>query len=163
MEIRAGVAGDLAELTALYNHYVEGSLATFDDVPFTLDQRREWLSHYATTGPHRLLVAVEGEALLGYATSSPFRPKPGYRTTVETSVYVAADAAGRGVGSALYSALFDAIEGHGLHRAVAGVAVPNPASVALHAQFGFTPVGTFTQVGQKLGQWVDVAWFEKPL
>lgn len=65
--------------------------------------------------------------------------------------------------SRLYATLFEALDGLELHRAVAGIAVPNPGSVALHERFGFTPVGTYTQVGRKLGQWVDVAWFEKPL
>ncbi|MDQ2782573.1 N-acetyltransferase family protein [Lapillicoccus sp.] len=163
MDLRPGGEDDLPALTELYNHYVTSSLATFDDVPFTIDQRREWLHHYDTTGPHRLVVAVEDDRLLGYATSSPFRPKPGYRTTVEISVYVDAAATGRGVGQRLYTRLFEELDGQPLHRALAGIAVPNPESVRLHERFGFSHIGTYTEVGTKLGEWVDVAWYERPL
>jgi phosphinothricin acetyltransferase len=162
-EVRAGEEGDLVALTEIYNHYVTTSHVTFDDVPFSVDERREWFAHYATTGPHRLLVAEDGGVVVGYATSSPFRPKPGYRTTVETTVYVAEEAAGRGVGNALYAKLFEVLSGEELHRAYAGVAVPNPPSQALHLRFGFRSVGVFREVGTKFGRYVDVEWFERPL
>jgi phosphinothricin acetyltransferase len=162
-EIRPGEDGDLVALTAIYNHYVTTSQVTFDDVPFSVDERRAWFSHYDTVGPHRLLVAEDGGCVVGYATSSPFRPKPGYRTTVETTVYVAEEAGGRGVGNALYAKLFEVLVGEELHRAYAGVAVPNPPSRALHLRFGFTPIGVFREVGTKFGRYVDVEWFERPL
>ena len=76
-EVRPGVADDLVALTAIYNHYVKTSHVTFDDVPFSVDERQGWFSHYATSGPHRLLVAEDEGGVVGYATSSPFRPKPG--------------------------------------------------------------------------------------
>ena len=135
--VRPGAEDDLAALTDIYNHYVTTSHVTFDDVPFSVDERREWLSHYAASGPHRLLVAEDEGQILGYATSSPFRPKPGYRTTVETTVYVAEEAGGRGVGNALYARLFEVLADEDLHRAYAGVAVPNLPSRALHLRFGF--------------------------
>lgn len=163
MLIRAGRPEDLPALTDLYNHYVVHSPATFDERPFTVGQRQEWFAHYAADGPYRLLVADDGGAIAGYATSSPFRPKPGYRSTVETTVYLAAEHTGRGLGTRLYRALFDALAGEDLHRAVAGVALPNPASVALHERAGFRPVGTFTEVGIKFGRLLDVAWFERPM
>ena len=162
-EVRPGEERDLVALTAIYNHYVTTSHVTFDDVPFSVDQRRVWFSHYASTGPHRLLVAVENEEILGYATSSPFRPKPCYRTSVETTVYVAADAGGRGVGKALYTRLFKELGGENLHRAYAGLAVPNLPSRALHLRFGFTSIGVFREVGTKFGRFVDVEWFERAL
>lgn len=163
VHVRVGEARDLTALTDLYNHYVRTSLVTFDDEPMTVEQRREWLGHYATTGPYRLLVADADDTVVGYATSSRFRTKPGYRTSVEVTVYVAPDTAGRGVGSALYGRLFDDLAGEEVHRAYAGIAVPNPASRALHLRFGFTPVGTYREVGTKFGQWVDVEWFERAL
>ena len=158
--IRDANATDVPRLTDIYNHYVLHSDATFDDVPF--DDRTEWFSHYAPSGPHRLLVVEDDGVVQGYCTSSPYRPKPGYRTTVETSVYLAPDAVGRGHGRALYGALLPQLEGIGLHRALAGIAVPNPASVALHEAFGYRLVGTYTEVGFK-GRWVDVSWYERPL
>lgn len=162
-EVRPGEERDLRALTAIYNHYVTTSHVTFDDVPFSVDERRTWFSHYASTGPYRLLVAEENDEILGYATSSPFRPKPGYRTSVETTVYVAQNAGGRGVGNALYTKLFVDLSDENLHRAYAGLAVPNRPSRALHLRFGFTPVGVFREVGTKFGRFVDVEWFQRPL
>ncbi|CAM5301397.1 N-acetyltransferase OS=Streptomyces tendae OX=1932 GN=GUR47_27290 PE=4 SV=1 [Streptomyces tendae] len=100
---------------------------------------------------------------MGYATSSPYRAKPAYATSVETTVYVAPGAGGRGIGSLLYASLFDALAGEDLHRAYAAVAQPNEASARLHARFGFRHVGTYREVGRKFGRYWDVAWYEKPL
>jgi phosphinothricin acetyltransferase len=113
--------------------------------------------------PYRLLVAVEGDDVVGYATSGPFRAKPAYATSVETSVYLRPDATGRGLGLLLYRALFEALAGEDVHRAYAGVALPNDASRALHEQLGFREVGTFVEVGRKLGRYWDVCWFERAL
>jgi phosphinothricin acetyltransferase len=161
--VRAAQPADLPALTDIYNHYVDTSGVTFDTTPFTVEARQEWFSHYATTGPHRLLVAVDGDDVLGYATSSPFRPKPGYASSVETSVYLRHDATGRGLGTLLYGALLEALADQDLHRAYAGVALPNDASVALHERLGFREVGTYVEVGRKLGRYWDVRWFERPL
>ncbi len=162
-DVRPGVPGDLQALTDIYNHFVRSSHVTFDVDELTLEQRRSWLAHYADTGPHRLLVAADGDEVLGYATSSPFRPKPGYVTTVETTVYCRPDATGRGVGSALYGALFAALDGEDLHRAYAGVALPNDTSIGLHERHGFRAIGTFNEVGRKFGRYWDVRWFERDL
>jgi phosphinothricin acetyltransferase len=97
----------------------------------------------------------------GYATSSPFRPRAGYDRTVETSVYVRDGLAGRGIGTRLYAALFRALEGEDIHRFLAGITTPNPASVALHERFGFRQVGRFDEVGRKFDRWWDVVFFEK--
>lgn len=161
--LRAARLDDLPALTALYNHYVEHSHSTFDAVPLSLELRRVWFDQHAETGPHRLLVAVEGEALLGYASSSAHRPKPGYRTSVETSVYLAPGATGRGLGTRLYAELFARLAGEDLHRALAGVALPNPASVALHHRMGFSELGTFDEVGRKFDRYWSVQWFHRPL
>lgn len=165
MLIREGRSSDLEALTDLYNHYIVTTYATFDLAPFTYDQRRvQWFDHYGTSGRHRLLVAEDEGRIVGYTTSSPFRAKAAYDTSVETTIYLAPDAPqGRGIGTALYTALFDALQDEDVHRAYAGVALPNEASVALHRRFGFEPVGTFTEVGYKFGQYWDVAWFGKPL
>jgi phosphinothricin acetyltransferase len=161
--VRAAQPADLQAVTDIYNHYVRTSGVTFDTTPFTVDARQEWFSHYATTGPHRLLVAVDGPDVLGYATSSPFRPKPGYATSVETSVYLRPEAADRGLGTLLYRELFVALAAEDLHRAYAGVALPNDASVALHERLGFRELGTYVEVGRKFGRYWDVRWFERAL
>ena len=161
--VRAAQPADLPALTNIYNHYVRTSGITFDTAPFTAEERREWFSHYTEVGPHRLLVAVDGDEVLGYATSSPFRPKPGYLTSVETSVYLRPDATGRGLGTMLYRGLFNALALEDLHRAYAGVALPNDASVALHERLGFRELGTYVEVGRKFGRYWDVLWFERAL
>jgi len=161
--VRAGAEADLPALTRIYNHFVEHTVATFDVEPFTAEGRREWFSHYAATGPHRLLVADVDGRVTGYATSGTFRLKPAYERTVETTVYLDPSAAGRGIGSHLYGELLDVVSAEGMHRAYAGVALPNDASEALHRRFGFRDVGTFTEVGWKQGRWVDVRWYERAL
>lgn len=154
---------DLAALTDIYNHYVRSSPVTFDTEERSVEQRHEWFGHYAVTGPHRLMVAVAGEQVVGYATSSPLRPKPGYSTSVETTVYCHPGFTGRGVGSSLYRELFSALAGEDLHRAYAGVALPNGASVALHERHGFRAIGTFGEVGRKFGRYWHVRWYERGL
>ncbi|MGW4547363.1 N-acetyltransferase family protein [Streptomyces violaceorubidus] len=165
VQVRPGVEADLTALTALYNHYVCETPITFDTEPFTPKERRPWLLSHPEDGPHRLRVAADADSqeILGYATSSPYRAKPAYATSVETTVYVAPGAGGRGIGSLLYTSLFDALAAEDLHRAYAAVAQPNEASARLHARFGFRHVGTYREVGRKFGRYWDVAWYEKPL
>ncbi|MEU9450479.1 N-acetyltransferase family protein [Streptomyces sp. NPDC048277] len=165
VQVRPGVEADLEALTELYNHYVRETPITFDTVVFTPEERRPWLLSHPEDGPYRLKVAVSADSqqILGYATSSPYRSKPAYETSVETTVYVAAGAGRRGVGTLLYKALFEALAGEDLHRAYAGIAQPNEASARLHERFGFRHVGTYHEVGRKFGRYWDVAWYERPL
>ena len=162
-DVRAATPEDLPQLTDIYNHYVLSGHSTFDLEPFGVEDRKEWFSHYGETGPYRLLVAVQGSHVLGYATSSRFRPRPAYRTSVEISAYCDPQATGRGVGSALYTALFHGLADEGLHRAFAGIALPNDPSVALHRRFGFRKIGVYTEAGHKFGRYWDVLWLERPL
>ena len=165
VQVRPGVEGDLEALTDLYNHYVRETSITFDTAVFTPEERRSWLLSHPEDGPYRLMVAegTDSQEILGYATSSPYRPKAAYSTSVEVTVYVAPDAGRRGVGTLLYKALFEALAGEDLHRAYAGIAQPNEASVRLHERFGFRYVGTYREVGRKFGRYWDVAWYEKEL
>jgi phosphinothricin acetyltransferase len=165
VQVRPGVEGDLEALTDLYNHYVRETAITFDTAVFTPQERRPWLLSHPEDGPHRLMVATDGDTqeILGYATSSPYRPKPAYETSVEVTVYVAPHAGRRGIGTLLYKALFAALAGEDLHRAYAGIALPNEASTRLHERFGFRHLGTHREVGRKFGRYWDVAWYEKEL
>jgi len=163
-EVRPGRRTDLPGVLRVYNHYVRTSPATFEVTPVQVADRRGWFREHSHGGRHRLWVAVdEDDRLLGWATSSPFRPRAAYATTVETSVYCGPEDVGHGVGSRLYAELFASIVDEDVERAVAGVTLPNPASVRLHRRFGFRPVGTFHRVGRKFGRYWDVAWFERPL
>jgi len=159
--IRHAVPEDLPALTAIYNHYIVHTPITFDVTTYEPEQRRQWFDEHAPAGRHRLIVAEEHGAVAGYASTSRWRPKAAYETTVESSVYVRADAVGRGIGRELYAALFDVIANEDVHTAVAGVALPNAASIALHERFGFRQVGVFRDVGRKFGKYWDVAWFQR--
>jgi phosphinothricin acetyltransferase len=161
---RPAVLADLHTLTDIYNHYVVHTAVTFDLRPFSPGERRQWFDDHQANGRHRLLVAIDdADRVMGYASTSRWRPKAAYDTTVEASVYCRPDAVGRGCGSALYAALFDSIAAEDVHRVVAGVVLPNAASIKLHERFGFRPVGVFPGVGRKFEQFWDVAWFERPL
>jgi len=161
--IRPPRPSDAAPLTDLYNHYVRETPITFDVEPWSVEQREAWMRDFAATGRHRLLVAEEAEQVVGYACTRRFREKAAYETTVEVSVYVAAQATGRGLGNALYAELFEAIRGEDVHRAIAGITLPNHASVKLHERFGFRSAGVMTGVGRKFGRFWDVAWYERAL
>jgi phosphinothricin acetyltransferase len=162
--IRPAAPNDLPALTDIYNYYIVHTPITFDLRTFTSDERQAWFDDHRASGRHRLLVATDERGrCLGYASTSPWRPKPAYSTTVESSVYCHPEAVGQGCGSALYAALFKAIEREDIQTIVAGVCLPNPASVSLHQRFGFRPVGVFHSVGRKFDRYWDVAWFERPL
>ena len=161
--VRPAIQQDLARLNDLYNRYVLETHFTFDIEPMTLEARREWFTHYDTTGRYRVMVGVSDGSVIGYACSSRWRPKAAYETSVETSIYVAPDAVGRGVGTRLYEELFRSLLGEDVHRAYAGIALPNQASIALHERFGFKRVAHFTKRGRKFDRYWDVGWYEKPL
>jgi len=161
--VRPAEEQDLGKLNDLYNRYVLETHFTFDFDPMTMEERREWFAHHDTTGRYRVVVGVSDGLVIGYASSSRFRTKPGYETSVETSIYVTPDAVGRGIGTRLYEELFKQLEGEDLHRAYAGIALPNQASIALHERFGFKRVAHFTEQGRKFDRYWDVGWYEKPL
>jgi phosphinothricin acetyltransferase len=162
--VRPATLEDLAALTDIYNHYVVNTAITFDLQTFTAATRRGWFDDHAPAGAYRLLVATDSAgACAGYASSSRWRAKPAYNSTVEASVYCRPDGVGRGCGTALYTALFAALDGEDVRTIVAGVSLPNPASVSFHEKFGFRPVGVFHEVGRKFDKFWDVAWFERPL
>src|SRR6185295_9537422 len=115
--IRPATLDDLPGLTDIYNHYVVNTAITFDMGPFTPEERRAWFDDHATAGRHRLIVAVDNDgALLGYATTSRWRPKAAYETTVEASVYCRPDSLARGCGTRLYDALFASIAAEDVNR-----------------------------------------------
>jgi phosphinothricin acetyltransferase len=163
LRIRPAERRDLPALTALYNHYIEHTVITFDLEPFTVAERSVWFDHYAPTGPHRLLLGERGERVIGYASSGPHRPKAAYGRSVETTVYLDPNSVGRGDGRRLYEALFAALAEEPVHRAYAGVSLPNEASIRLHERLGFAPIGIWHEVGFKFGRYIDVEWFERPV
>ncbi len=161
--IRAATEADLARLTEIYNYYIINTPITFDLEPFSVEERQGWFYEHGSSGPHRLLVAdVEG-VVVGYVTSSLFRPKAAYQTSVETSIYLTQETKSQGIGTKLYFALFDILASEDVHRAYAGITLPNEASSAVHKKFGFQSVGIYHAVGRKFDTYWDVEWFEKRL
>jgi len=155
---RVACEADLGAIGRIYAHYVEHTYATFDlEPPDLATWRARWAAAQRQRQPW--LVAEVADRVVGYATTSSHRPKPAYDTTVESTVYLDPGAAGRGVGRALYATALREAAGR-FHVAVAGIALPNPASVALHEALGFTAVGVFEEVGRKFGAWHDVGWWQ---
>src|ERR1700719_1223833 len=158
VRIRAAQHEDLARINEIYNYYVVNTPVTFDVEPYTMERREAWFSQFATTGRHRLLVAEENEVVIGYAGTTRFRPKAAYETTVEVTIYCAPEAVAKGIGKRLYAELFASLKGEDVHRFVAGYALPNVATEALHRRFGFEVVGVFRENGRKFGKYWDVCW-----
>jgi phosphinothricin acetyltransferase len=159
--IASGSLEDLEAISEIYGHYVRTSAISFDlEVP-SADVRRQWFSMFDTSGRHRLLVARDDGRAVAYTASLPYRPRAAYAPSVETSVYVAPSHVGQGLGSALYEALLSELEREDVHRAYAGIGMPNPVSVRLHERFGFRRVGYYTEQGRKFGRYWDVAWYER--
>ena len=159
--VRPATVEDLPAVKAIYDAEVLEGIATFDVEPPPLSY---WEARLAGSEPgDRMLVVADHDGVLGYAYASSYRPRPAYRHTRETSVYLAPRAQGRGLGRRLYDELLAGLRSDGMHRAVALVALPNPASQALHRACGFTSVGVLHEVGHKLGRWIDTEWWELAL
>jgi phosphinothricin acetyltransferase len=161
IEIRPAERRDLPRLTEIYNYYVIHTPVTFDIEPYTIERREPWFAQFAATGRHRLLVAETAGAIVGYTGTTKFRPKAAYETTVETTIYCAPEAVRKGTGKRLYGALFESLRGEDIHRFVAGYALPNAATAAIHQHFGFKVVGVFSENGRKFGKYWDVCWTER--
>lgn len=161
--IRRIEARDIAPLLDIYNHYVATTHISFDVEPRTLEQRRAWFDSFAETGRHQCFVADRDGIAIGWASSGRFKDRAAYDTSVETSVYLAPDEGGRGLGRRLYQALFESLAREDVHRCFGGIALPNDASIGVHLAMGFRPVGTYSEVGRKFGRFWDVAWYEKQM
>lgn len=156
--IRPAHENDLAAVKAIYDHQVHTGISTFDvEAP----PMAYWRSRLESPdiGDH-FLVAEVGNAAVGYAYSSSYRPRPGYRHTRETSVYLEEGAEGRGLGRQLYDGLLELLRTDDVRTALAVVALPNPASQALHRACGFTSLGVMHEVGFKFERWIDTEWWE---
>ncbi len=156
-------SGHYDAIVQIYNHYVEQSHATFDEAPFSIGARAPWFALFAADGPYQLLVAAKDGNVLGFCCSTPLGVKSGYDISVETSIYVAADALASGIGSQLYAKLFANLQGTDIHRAYGGIALPNDACVRLHEKLGFREIGVYEEVGRKFDKYWDVVWYEKQI
>ncbi len=162
MRVRAAVIDDACGMNALYNPFITGTAATFETTPIDKAARRAWLLERGSSPRWPVFVAEEHDgSIAGFANASSFDPRAAYETSVKVSVFVGGKAQGRGVGRALYEALFDVLGGADVHRAYALIVAPNDPSVRLHERFGFKQVSTLDEVGRKFGRYYSVMWFEK--
>jgi phosphinothricin acetyltransferase len=152
---------DLGELVEIFNHYVATSNSNFDTQPTTIDERRQWFAKFSSTGPHRLLVARRDRKVLGSASSSPYRDHAAFRETVEFGVSLHKEHLGQGLGSLLYSSLIESLVNEPVHVALAGIALPNDPSVALHRKFAFTEVGIFRDYAIKDREYISSVWMQR--
>jgi len=157
--IRPATADDHPAMLAIYNHFVEHDVSTFDVEP--LAELPAWVAGAGDSGPHQKFVAIVNDEVVGWCVSSRVRQKPAYAQSVEVTIYLDPGHTGRGIGKRLYTALLAALDEAGVHRAYAAIAGENPQSVALHEGVGFRHVGTWSEVGLKFGSYVDAAWYEK--
>jgi phosphinothricin acetyltransferase len=152
---------DAAACAAIYAPYVEGGPISFEERPPDAAELAARIERTSLT--HPWLVAERGGGVVGYAYACPHRQRTAYRWSVDVSVYVAAGQVGAGIGRALYTELVARLRAQGFRMALAGITLPNPASVALHESLGFARVGTMREIGWKAGAWRDVGWWQLEL
>ncbi len=155
------VAGkdDAGRIAEIYNHYVLHSTATFEEQPVSADALAARIAEVGSAGLP-WLVADIGDGVAGYAYAGKWKGRCAYRYAVETTVYVAPGMQGHGIGSRLYVELLDRLRALSIHVALAGIALPNAASIALHERAGFTQVAHLREVGYKFDRWIDVGYWE---
>ncbi|MEM7306999.1 MAG: N-acetyltransferase family protein [Planctomycetota bacterium] len=152
--------GDEEALARVYNHYVAHTVVTFEETPIAAATMRARIDEVLDADLPWLVVEADGQPC-GYAYASRWKGRCAYRFSVETTVYLAPEATGRGLGTALYAELLERVGAGGAHVAIGGIALPNDASVALHEKLGMRRVALFSEVGFKQGRWVDVGYWQK--
>jgi phosphinothricin acetyltransferase len=156
--IRACRPADAAQICAIYNSYVLDTVITFEEEPVDEPEMARRIG--AVTALLPWLVFEREGAIEGYAYATPWKARSAYRFAVESTVYVSRSSVRRGIGMRLYEALIAELRARGMHCVIGGIALPNPASVALHERLGFAKVAQFLEVGWKLGRRVDVGYWE---
>ncbi|MGY4173555.1 N-acetyltransferase family protein [Bradyrhizobium sp. USDA 4529] len=162
MIIRPATEQDIPAITAIFNEAVANSNAIWTEKQDSEAERLAWMTARQALG-YPVLVAVEGATVLGYGTFGDFRAFPGYRYSVEHSVYIHADHRGRGLGRIIVDELIAAATALGKHVMIAGIDGGNPASLRLHARAGFVEVARMPEVGRKFGRWLDLVFMQRLL
>lgn len=161
MRVRPASAADAEACAAIYAPYVTDSAISFEARPPTAEEMARRIA--AARERYDWLVLEDDGRIVGYAYGGPYKAREAYRWSCEVSVYVERGRRRTGAGRALYQALLDRLAARGFRMAVAGMTLPNEASVGLHRALGFEPVGTWRRIGYKHGRWHDVAWMQRPL
>ncbi|QJQ05819.1 N-acetyltransferase [Undibacterium piscinae] len=159
--IRAAEPGDATAICDIYNHYVDNTNISFEEIAVTSAEMAQRIIGVTENFPW-LVIEVDG-VISGYAYATKWRARSAYRFSVEVSVYLSPLMIGKGCGSQLYECLLESLEPFGVHVIIAGIALPNEPSVKLHEKMGFRKVAHFEKVGYKNKQWIDVAYWQKTL
>lgn len=149
---------DAPRITEIYNHYIQNTVISFEENPVTKEIILQRIIDITQSLPW--IGYEDNGTLIGYAYASPWKSRAAYRHSVEASIYLDQDSVGKGIGTLLFQALIDRLKNLDIHCIIGGVALPNDASVALLEKSGFEKVAHFKEVGQKLNQWVDVAYWQ---
>jgi L-amino acid N-acyltransferase YncA len=161
LSIRAASSKDLDAINTIYNHYVDVSTCTWQYAHTTADERHAWFVDRPPT--HPVIVAERAGEVVGYGSLGPFRPREGYRFTVENSVYVHPERQRLGIGGALLADLLERAQKLQLKTVMAGISAEQTGSIALHARYGFVEVGRLPSVGFKHDQWLDLLLMQRQL
>ena len=156
--IRACAATDAPAIAEIYDHYVRETVVTFEEMPVSADEMARRIEDIGARFPW--LVWEDGGAVVGYAYASAWKSRSAYRFSVESTIYLAASQQRGGIGTKLYGALLAELKARGLHTAVGVIALPNPASIALHEKLGFVKIAHVAEVGRKFDRWVDVGYWQ---
>src|SRR5581483_1463776 len=159
LDVRSALETDAEAIARIYNYYVHNTVITFEEEPVSAQKMAARIAEVQNASLP-WLVALLGDALVGYAYANKWKSRSAYRHSVETTIYLERGHEGRGIGKRLYSELLSLLRAQGIHVAIGGAALPNEASVALHEKLGFERVATFRQVGFKQNRWVDVAYWQ---
>lgn len=159
MLVRSATTADAEAIAAIYDHYVSNTTITFEEQPVAPLQMAARIEEVrATTLPW--LVAEQSDRVVAFAYAGKWKGRCAYRHSVESTIYVDPALAGRGIGTGLYRALLVELRGRSIHVVIGGIALPNPASVALHERLGFSKVAHFKEVGYKFDRWIDVGYWQ---
>ena len=158
MKIRQVEPSDAKQIAEIYNFYVQNTHHTFETEPVSFEEMHNRIGEIIENYPY--FVAEENEGILAFAYATKYKPRSAYKHSVEVSVYVKIGIKGKGFGTKLYEKLFEELKQSDFHAIIAGIALPNEASIKLHERFGFEKVAHFREVGFKLGKWIDVGYWE---
>ncbi len=162
VQIRKAVLNDIPNILEIVNHYIAHDTCIYDVEPRSLEFQITWFENQISLG-NPVFVAVENSQLLGFASYSQFRPKVGYKFSMEHSVYLHPSEKGRGVGKLLMLALIDNAKEQNIHTLIGGIDATNLNSIEFHKKLGFELVGRMNEVGFKFGKWLDLVWMQKTL
>ena len=156
--IRDATVNDAKAICDIYNHYVQNTIITFEEHPVSMGEMQNRIMDGKNSLPW--MVSEEYGDIIGFANASKWKSRSAYRFSIESTIYIVSHLRGRGIGSQLYLALISELRSRSMHSVIGGIALPNPASVALHEKMGFKKVAHLKEVGWKFGRWIDVGYWE---